>query len=360
MRILLVNAKSSLADCLAECDGVDVSLVWPRQHDFAAIPPPVRVAPKLYAGGAKLNLRAAWQLRRVISQLRPDIVHAFYGRALAHVVLAASGMPNCPRIVSFRGITSRLSLLDAGGWLTYLHPLVDAHACESEAVRESLIASGVEAKRCWVTYNTMRIWPAQRPGRAALQQFDIPASAFVVGTVATMRRVKGIDILLRAAAACADLGDTYWVLFGDVIDGEIRALAADPLIRHRVRLVGHRPDASELISGADLFVMPSRAEALCQALLEAMHQGVCPIVSDAGGMKEIVLHEKNGVVVPTENVAALSQSIRMLHANRPLVARYAAAARERVAEEFTAERMAERCVTMYRQLNGGVKAHQAA
>lgn len=360
MKLLLINAKPSLADCLAAIDGLDVSLVWPRRHHFGTVPPPLRVEPTYYSGGAKLNLRAAWQLRRLIAQLRPDVVHAFYGRALAHVVLAATGLRNRPRIVSFRGITATLARLNAGDWISYLHPLVNAHACESEAVRQSLVASGIRANRCWVTYNTMHMPSATRPGRSALRQFGVPAGAFVISTMATMRRVKGIDILLRAAAQCADLQEMYLLLMGDVVDPEIRVLAANPLIRDRVRLVGHRADAAELVSGADIFVMPSRSEALCQALLEAMHQGVCPVVSDAGGMKEVVRHGQDGIVFPSKDIAALAGAIRSLHDDRALVARYATSARERVAAEFTPQKMAERCAASYSQLLTGCRSSAAA
>jgi glycosyltransferase involved in cell wall biosynthesis len=194
-----------------------------------------------------------------------------------------------------------------------------------------------------------------------LTPFGIPAEAFVVGTMAAMRRVKRIDVLLRAAIQCADLQDVYWVLFGRAIDPEIRRLAANRKIRDRVRLVGHRSDASVLISGADVFVMPSRSEALCQALLEAMHQRVCPVVSDAGGMKEVVRHEQDGLVVPVENVDALAQTIRRLHADRQLVTQFAASAEQRIATTFTPERMAERCLSVYRHiLQLDQPSHQAA
>lgn len=354
MRILLINAKPTLADALAAIGDVHVSLLWPQRHHFQNVPPPRRVTPQFYAGGGKLNLRAILQMRSILSELRPDLVHAFYGRAQSHVVMAASALHDRPKIASFRGISSPLGRFDVGDWLSYRHPLIDAHACESAAVRDALVASGIDASRCWVTYNSMYNPPQRRPGRSALLEFGVPADAFVVGTVATMRRVKGMDLLLRAAMRCADLRDIYWVLFGQAVDPEIRFLAADPDIRDRVLLLGHRPDASELISGADVFVMPSRAEALCQALLEAMHQSVCPIVSDAGGMKEAVRHGQDGLVVPADNVDALAQVIRYLHANRHVAAQYAAAARQRVEEEFTPERMAARCWEMYgRILNSG-------
>jgi L-malate glycosyltransferase len=350
MKVLLVNAKPTLVDALAVRPDVEIALVWPRRHDFQHVPPPRRVVPRFYDGGTKVNLRAAWQLRQILRDERPDIVHAFYGRALSHTVLAAQGLRTRPHIVSFRGIVSPLSRLDAGDWLSYHHPLVATHACESNAVRDALVRSGIEESRCWTTYNSMFNVPTRRPGRAGLEQFNIPADAFVVGTMAAMRPVKRIDLLLQAAIDCADLTDTYWVLFGEIIDESIQALASDRRISDRVRLVGHRPDAAELISGADVFVMPSRAEALCQALLEAMHQGVCPVVTDAGGMKEVVRHAEDGLVVPSENAPALAEAIRTLHSDRRLLAKLAGSAQQRIADSFTPEAMADRTLAIYQRL----------
>jgi glycosyltransferase involved in cell wall biosynthesis len=350
MKLLLVNAKPSLADALATRAGLDVVSVWRRRHDFSRVPPPTRAQTRFYSGGSKFNLRAVWQMRRILQSERPDIVHAFYGRALTHVVLASVGLRRRPQIVSFRGIVSPLRTFDAGDWFSYRHPDVVAHACESQAVRESLVRSGIERERCWVTYNTMYHAPVRRPGRDGLAEFGIPPGAFVVGTVASMRRVKRIDLLLEAAIGCADLEDTYWLLLGEVEDPRVARLAADPRIRRRVRLVGYRSDASELISGADLFVMPSRSEALCQALLEAMHQGVCPVVSDAGGMKEVVRDGQDGLVVPAENSAALTAAIRTLHGNRSLAVQRGASARQRIAESFTPDAMADRALAIYRAL----------
>ena len=360
MRILLVNAKPSLIEALKSQPGVDPVGLWPRKHDFPHLLDATNAKALYYSGGKKLSPAAAWQMRKAIRNLRPDVIHAFYGRALAHVALATTGMHGRPRIVSFRGITPPLAPLNAGDWITYRHPNVDAHACESNAVRESMILSGVPAERCWTTYNSMYFQPLRRPGREGLAQFGIPANAFVVGTMAAMRPVKRIDLLLQAATQLADLGDLYWVLFGQVLDPAIKRLAADPRIRDRVRLVGFRTDASELISGANLFVMPSRAEALCQALLEAMHQGVCPVVSDAGGMKEVVRHGRDGLVVPAESASALAAAIRSLHADRPQSLRFAVSAAQRIADDFTPARMAERTLAIYSNLLNSEPSHCAA
>ncbi len=359
MRVLLINAKPVLVDALA-AHGVEAIGLWPRNHEFPYWPDGLRAEVYFYSSGPKFNLRASRELREMIGRLRPDVIHAFYGRPLAHVNLATTGMAERPKIVSFRGITSRLSPLDPGDWLSYRHPHVDAHACESDAVRAALVASGVLAKRCFTTYNCPLVPCLRRPGRTVLSLFDIPRDALVVGTVATMRPVKGIDLLLQAAIECADLANVYWLLIGPVVDERVSKLAADPRISSRVRLVGRREDAAELVSGMDVFVMPSRAEALCQALLEAMTQGAAPIVSDAGGMKEVVRHEVDGLVVPREDVTALATAIRRLHADRALKARLAAAAHVRAATQFNAERMAERTLGIYHHVLGAGRAAKAA
>jgi len=165
-----------------------------------------------------------------------------------------------------------------------------------------------------------------------------------------MRPVKGIDVLLKAAIQCAHLRDVYFVLFGNVLDPSIHTLAADPQIRDRVCLPGHRADARELVSGADIFVMPSRSDGIAHALLEAMHQAVCPVVSDAGALKEVVRHQRDGLVVPAGNTDALAQAIRTLHADRRLVAQLAASAERRYAECFTPECFAKRCLALYTEL----------
>lgn len=223
-------------------------------------------------------------------------------------------------------------------------------ACESNAVREALIRSGIPSRKCMTIYNAAPIGMHPRLGRAAIAEMGIPEDAFVVGTVATIRPVKGIDTFLSAACLCRDITNAYWLLIGPIRDQRVRNLMRDPRISERVVALGHRRNAVELISGADLFVMPSRKESLCVALLEAMMQGVCPIVSDAGGMKEVVRHGVDGLVVPKDDPIALAQAIRQLHYDRNRLKILGKSARRRVHEEFSADQMGHRAVQIYRQL----------
>jgi glycosyltransferase involved in cell wall biosynthesis len=245
------------------------------------------------------------------------------------------------------------SLLDPSELIAYLHKRVVAHACESDAVADAMVRGGIPRSRCATIYNCVPQAPRVKGNPATLAHWNIPPEAFVVGTVATMRPVKGIDLLLRAAIECGDLTDIHWVLIGPVHDRRITELAQHPALRERVHLLGPQPQAATLAAGFDLFVMPSRTEALCRALLEAMAQRVCPIVSDAGGMKEVVRHGRDGLVVPREDHAALAAAIRKLHGDSSLRANLAASAGERIASEFLPQHMAARAMTLYDRVLGG-------
>lgn len=306
-----------------------------------------------FAPKQKVDPQAALQIRRAVLRERPDILHAFYGRPLSNALLGTTGLKHRPKIVSFRGIATPANKWDPSDWISYLHPRVAAHACESEAVRQGLIASGIEPERCGVTYNCVVPVPFDGSGRDALKPWRIPSDAFVVGTVATARPVKGIDLLMEAAIECADLDDTYWIVIGKIRDKRIERLASDSRIRDRVRLLGYRDDARRLICGADVFVMPSRQEALCRSLLEAMSQGICPVVSDAGGLKEAVRPGIDGVVFPRGDAKELAQAIRRLYADRSLVQRFANSAYRRARDFFSPAKMAERVVDLYRRVLAG-------
>ncbi len=308
MKVLTIGAKPSINLALAQSGGL--RLVALSDAELGGQLPYESIA---YVRRSKLSPLAVRQVRDAIRRHSPDVVHAFYPRPLAHAVLAAASLRSKVPIVSYRGITAVPKRWSPEQWFTYLSPRVAAHGCESMAVADALVASGVARERCHVVHNCLGTPPIALARDAARRELGIDRHAFVVMMVANMRRVKGADVLLKAAVACRDVPNAQFVLIGRVLDAELATLARHPALRDRIHLVGYRKNAAQLLGAADLFVMPSRAEALCVALLEAMATGVCPVVSDAGGMKEAVRHEIDGCVVPSGDIAALARAIRTLH-----------------------------------------------
>ncbi len=303
-----------------------------------------------FSSHRKVDFAAIATLRRTIRSFQPDIVHSFLPRGLSQTVLATVGMRRQPKIVSFYGITRVPSWREPADWITYLSPKVSMHACESNAVKAALVQGGVKDSKCEVIYNCIGKIVPSLTRQEMFTKYQIPDNAFVVGTVATIRPVKGIDILLRALIECSHIANLVALIAGPLQDSSVAALANDPRLNGRIRMLGYIENATELMKGMDLFVMPSRKEGLCRALLEAMGQSVCPIVSDAGGMKEVVRNGIDGIVFPSEDSNALASAIQRLHAAPDQISVFGKSAFERVESMCAPHIVGERVIKMYQRL----------
>lgn len=170
---------------------------------------------------------------------------------------------------------------------------------------------------------------------------------------------KGVDVLLRALDGLDGLdGLEPTVLL--VGAGPLRATLeaqAQKLGLSRVRFLGAVSDdeVAALYHAADIFTLPSvtRAEAFGVVQLEAMACGV-PVVSTnlPSGVPWVNQHEKTGLVVPPGDADALRRALDTLLRDRPRREALGEAARDRVAREFTLERMARLTRAVYREVLG--------
>lgn len=305
----------------------------------------------------KLDFEARKIIRQKVFSGNFDIVHAYTSRNLANVVGACRGICPLPKIIGYRGTINRLRLLDPANWITFWHPRVSNIICVCEATNQALQASGISAPKLSTVWEGFTADTLPRPERSALAEFGIPEDAFVVGVVANMRPVKGIDLLLRAAVELADLRDIYWLLIGQVNDSRITKLAADPRICDRVRLPGPRANGGCLSGLFDIYAAPSRMEGLSMSIMEAMAQEACPVVSDVGGCPELVRDQLDGLVVRPEDSHSLAQAIRRLYAAPDLRRELAKSARQRAATVFSIDSWTERLVDVYRSLTADTHAN---
>ena len=140
------------------------------------------------------------------------------------------------------------------------------------------------------------------------------------------------------------------VLIGPIQDERVLELLKTSSVRDRILAVGESPEAVSAMQGFDVFVMPSRSEGLCRALIEAGTVGICPIVSDAGGMKELVRHGVDGWVFSKEDSARLQQAMRESLGNPALREHYAVSVAKHVPTLCAAERVADRMLKIYSRL----------
>jgi L-malate glycosyltransferase len=289
-------------------------------------------------------------LRALLEPHRFDLLHCLTNRALALGLQATRTLAMPPRILAYRGTVGHLSRWDPASRMAYLHPRVDAISCVSHAVRDYLRTLGIPDGKLvvnWKGHDPSWYTPAPRDALAA---FGIPSDAVVACFAGNQRRVKGVDVLLKAMRRIPDEARLHLLLVGEMREARIaRRAQALP----NVHLAGFRADAAALAGACDMAVMPSIGrEGLPKAVLEAMAQRRPAVVTRVGGLPELVVDGETGWTVPPCDPAALADALLALARDPAARDRMGQAARARIEGPFHIRHTVARTLALYERLCG--------
>jgi glycosyltransferase involved in cell wall biosynthesis len=168
-------------------------------------------------------------------------------------------------------------------------------------------------------------------------------------TVANLRREKGHDVLLDAAAlVIRSFPDARFEIVGGGPARDALVARAEALgVSHAVSFLGHRDDVPARLADADLFVLPSRSEACPNAVLEAMAAALPIVASRVGGIPELVVDNRSGLLVDPDNPRALADGICRLMSEPSLGARIGQAGHAVARSRYSFERMVAAFETIY-------------
>ena len=225
-------------------------------------------------------------------------------------------------------------------------------ACSSASARAAMRLDRVPARRTMVAHNgANELRPVADAELAELRhELRIEPTASVISAVARLDRVKGIDLLVEALPAVRAHVSTpvHVVVAGE---GEERAaLTAQARacgVATAFHFVGQRQDIAPWIALGDVVAMPSRREAFGVAAAEAMSYGKPLVVSNVGGLPELVDDGVSGLIVAPNNPSALAIALSTLLVSPDEAAELGRAARQRFLENFTNERMVDAWLACY-------------
>lgn len=185
-----------------------------------------------------------------------------------------------------------------------------------------------------------------------------PLGPVVVTMVSRMLWPKGVGELVEAARILGEGGrDIRVILIGgpdpanplSVDEATLKDWSRDGLIEW----LGFVPREKipSIWNHAHIGVLPSYyGEGIPKSLLEAAASGKALIATDMPGCRDVVIHEQTGLLVPPRNSQALAEAISRLAKDPALRARLGKAARARVEERFSVERVVEQTLSLYRSI----------
>lgn len=316
------------------------------------------------------DVKTFFTLLRIIRGLRPHIVHTHTAKAgliaRSAAMLSNRTRPRADRarLVHtyhghvlegyFSGPTTRLfialeRLLSRG---------TDRIIAVSSRVRDELlqryrIGSSASFRVVPLGLDLEPLGPIDDAARAAARRaLDIPSGALVVTTVGRLTAIKNHRLFLDAAQRVASAGrEVLFLIAGDgELRGELERDAAGRGLADRVRFLGWRRDLSTIYGATDVFVITSANEGTPVALIEAMAAGVAGVSTDVGGVRDVIVDESMGIVVPSEDTAALTAAIAGLLDDPVRRKRIGASARASALARFTVARLTESIAELYREL----------
>ena len=311
------------------------------------------------------DVLALVELERLFRRLRPDIVHThnpkpgLYGRIAART----AGVP---------GIVNTVHGLYAAPedpWLrksvVYTLERIAATCSDVELFQNPedlevmrrlgvpaghlvLLGNGIDLDR----FRSVRTPEASARARRALGVDD---SAIVVGTVGRLVWQKGFRELFAAARHLRSLrDDVVFVVVGPEDTAKGDALGPEDIAEARaignLVFTGHRDDVEDLYAGFDMYALPSYREGFPRSAMEAAACGVPVIATDIRGCRQVVDHDRTGLLVPVHNGDALALAIAALAADPARRSDMGARGRQKAEAEFDDRVVIERTLDAYRSL----------
>jgi glycosyltransferase involved in cell wall biosynthesis len=170
-----------------------------------------------------------------------------------------------------------------------------------------------------------------------------------------LEAAKGVFELLAAGARLAAKYPALRLVFGGEGDADaLRKRAAELGIADRIELPGWlgQKERDEQLARAAVFCLPSHAEGLPMAMLEAMAAGRAVVASSVGGIPETIVDGDNGLLVPPRDEAALARALEQVVGDEALRVRLAGRARATIEQHYSTEVVCGQLSALYRDLAG--------
>lgn len=271
------------------------------------------------------------ELRRVIRDERPDIVHTtlFHSDIIGRLAAIGSGAKVVGTLANASYDPYRFSDPNVRKWRLNALRLIDGwtarhlsdrfHALTRSVAHASVRDLHIDPDRVVVIprgRSRTRLGFGGIDRRSAVRPtLDLDESSEVVINVGRQEYQKGQRYLIDAAALLAPLRPRLVVLIVGREGNATRELTAsvqDRGLHDVVRFLGHRDDVGDLLASSDVFAFPSLFEGLGGAVIEAEALGLPIVASDLPVLREVVDDGRNGLLVPAQDPAALAAGIQQI------------------------------------------------
>lgn len=291
------------------------------------------------------------RLGRFLTERRVDILHLHNPTAFFYGTLAGE-IARIPVIIyteHARDISVSTGVKMAN---RFLSKRVTKIVAVGESSKRYLVErEGIEEKRILTIYNgtDAKKFENIQNSQALRDELGLTRHQRVIGIVARLDPIKNHACLIRAMREVVTrLPGTRLLIIGDgPLRDDLRSLTAALDLEQHIKFLGARNNIPELLSVLDVFVLCSFSEGLSLTLVEACAAAKPIVASNVGGNGEVVEHQCNGLLVPSDESEALADAIMDILTNDGKAKRMGRMARKKFEEKFTLDIMVKKYESLY-------------
>jgi glycosyltransferase involved in cell wall biosynthesis len=275
-----------------------------------------------------------------------ELSGAFFRGGLEKAGLKSGGV----LFKAFISLRNRM-LRQADGFIAISSQIADEyHANGVHTARISRIPNSVDTKL---------FHPVDQESKGTLREkLGLPIDKRLVIFTGRLVSYKGLPLLLNVWERVAiEHPDTALILVGggslDIfnVEKQLRDFVAARQLDNKVLFCGEVRNVYEYLQASDIFVFPTEKEAFGISVIEAMACGLPVISTPVGGLKEIVVHECNGLVVQPGQEENLYQALKRLIMDKPLADSLGGAALQSARDCYSVERVTKKYLDLFHRLS---------
>ena len=266
------------------------------------------------------DLFLAKQIAHVCREQKIDLVHLHDSHAHTAAVLSCTVFQNKTPLVLSRKVDFPI-----GGNIfssyKYNHPSIRKIICVSEKIKEIVTPEIHNKLLLSVVYDGIDLAKFTFQNAHVLRkQYNVPEDELIVANVAAIAPHKDYftfvdtaELLLRK-----NFKAKYFIIGDGPERKTIEKYIADKNLQEKIILTGFRNDIPQILPKVDIFLFTSKTEGLGSSILDAFACRVPVVATAAGGVPEIVIHEKTGLLSPVNSPDQLAENVLRIYADSNL------------------------------------------
>jgi glycosyltransferase involved in cell wall biosynthesis len=222
----------------------------------------------------------------------------------------------------------------------------------SKDLRKKVLKLGIPSERILLLHNAVPEPSTKGTSDSSLRkELGFGDNEKIIASIGRLSKEKGVDDLLVAVRAIlGKFPDARFLIIGEgpeepLLEARTKKLGLESV----VYFLGFRDDLNMVYPAIDLVVLSSYTEGLPKVLLEALSYGKPVVATSVGGVPEIIIHEKTGLVVPPHSPALLSNAICDILSCPPKGDLYGEAGRSLIRSDFSLRSRTLKLEQLYEQ-----------